>query len=121
LSHTSKRRFWAMLRALGYETYGQYLASPHWADVRARFWAREKNRRCAGCRKPASEIHHKTYRRLGGEYLRDLVAVCHECHRDIHRSESYLPGRWGLFGATKVTLRRKRKGTFARLDAKARK
>jgi len=42
-------------------------------------------RLCQGCRqRPATQVHHQTYRRVGREMLFDLVAVCDECHDAIH-------------------------------------
>lgn len=29
-------------------------------------------------------IHHKTYERLGGEWARDLEALCGDCHKMAH-------------------------------------
>ena len=31
-----------------------------------------------------TECHHRTYARFGQERLRDLMGVCHACHRAIH-------------------------------------
>ena len=39
----------------------------------------------AACRKkPATQVHHLTYKRVGREMLFDLVAVCADCHEVVH-------------------------------------
>jgi len=63
--------------------YLEYLASEHWRQRRAHSFALAMGI-CAGCGRKAEHIHHRTYDRLGDERDDDLVAVCHDCHRDIH-------------------------------------
>jgi hypothetical protein len=31
-------------------------------------------------------VHHRTYERVGFERQSDLIVLCHDCHRDFHRS-----------------------------------
>jgi hypothetical protein len=62
--------------------YRDYLASDGWRarsrDLRARFPM------CQVCRRERStEVHHRTYQRLGAESDEDLVAVCSLCHEAI--------------------------------------
>ena len=85
----SRQRFWTQLRALGFATYADYLASPHWADLRQRYFASKLYKgRCFSCRETkAIELHHRTYARLGREYLGDMVALCHACHQKVHDRE----------------------------------
>lgn len=59
--------------------YTAYLQSPAWQRVRARVLDRAKGR-CETCGKPATQVHHLTYERLGHEYMSDLLAVCEPCH-----------------------------------------
>ena len=40
--------------------------------------------RCTLCNNPATEIHHKTYERVGKEPLSDLTSLCRECHTRHH-------------------------------------
>jgi hypothetical protein len=63
--------------------YPHYLASPHWHERRRRAFGLAGGI-CIGCERKAEHIHHRTYARLGQERDEDLVAVCHDCHRDIH-------------------------------------
>lgn len=108
--------FYDKLRKLGFDSYQDYLKSEHWLDVRKRFWASKlgAKKRCAGClRKDVPlQLHHRTYRRIGAEKLGDLVQVCGECHAAIHDREKNNRGRMNLWGATKRTLRRKRKAAL---------
>jgi hypothetical protein len=66
------------------ESYEDYLQTPEWADKRQRVLEREGGL-CEGCRKrPATQVHHETYRNLGNEPLFELRAVCRVCHQGIH-------------------------------------
>lgn len=87
----------------GFRSYGDYLASPHWADVKRRFYASRFVSRapdgkacCAACRQTGLKlsVHHRTYKRLGSERLSDLMAACDECHKAIH-SYGYKGDLWG--------------------------
>ena len=77
----------ARLRILGFASYREYLASPHWAEVKLRF-GEHSPRQCAACHKPNIRLalHHKTYKRLGREKMDDLVYLCDGCHQEVHRS-----------------------------------
>lgn len=82
----------ARLHVLGYRVYVDYLASPHWLDVKARWKATNlfKGWVChsIGCdSKDGLSLHHWTYARLGAEEVSDLILVCRECHSRIHRLE----------------------------------
>lgn len=108
---SSKIRFWKALRRLGFSTYAAYLASPHWADLRQRYLASGLWKgRCQGClrRLTAPQLHHRTYKRLGHEWLLDLRAVCEPCHAAIHSAERQ-PHQPGLWQASQVVLKRARK------------
>src|SRR5262245_41996718 len=40
---------------------------------------------CEKCRKrPATEVHHLKYERVFNELPSDLVALCRQCHSEIH-------------------------------------
>lgn len=100
------------LQELGHATYGDYLRSEHWADVKRRFWASRLAKHCLGCGATSGLVlHHRTYKRLGAEHLGDLVLVCRDCHQDIHNIED--ADSINLWGATNKALRRKRKAVRA--------
>ena len=64
-------------------TYEQYLLSPEW-QCKRRVVLDLAGGRCAVCGRPASNVHHNTYVRLGQERLQDLVVLCSVCHRRFH-------------------------------------
>lgn len=71
--------------------YEGYLRSPAWAAKRAAVMTRA-GRRCEGClARPATQVHHLTYARVGREMLFDLVAVCDACHDQIHEDKAGTP------------------------------
>jgi 5-methylcytosine-specific restriction endonuclease McrA len=60
--------------------YDAYLASYQWKQKRKQVLERD-NYTCQGCGvRPAEQVHHLTYRRVGREMNFDLVSVCTRCH-----------------------------------------
>lgn len=71
----------------GQITYAEYLQTPHWKALSTRILEqRPWCQRCdtAGGHVPATEVHHITYANLGNESAWELLAVCRECHEQIH-------------------------------------
>lgn len=67
--------------------YRVYRKSKHWHYMRARVFDRAGGLCEEGPhehKRIARLVHHETYERLGCEKMRDLIAVCHECHNEIH-------------------------------------
>lgn len=64
--------------------YRSYMASPAWAERRARtlMLAGGTCQRCGAAR--ATEAHHLTYDRLTRERDSDLLALCSRCHHALH-------------------------------------
>lgn len=64
-----------------------YYASPHWQNLRAMVRARDRNA-CRTCWLKGTEavldVHHRTYERVGCEWLDDLVLLCQDCHKAVH-------------------------------------
>lgn len=61
--------------------FKRYLASREWALMK-RAVRQRSGGLCERCRfRPAAEIHHQTYARIGHEDLEDLQHVCKPCHR----------------------------------------
>lgn len=76
------------LRRLGFANYSEYIASPEWADVRARYKRSIRPQDCGLCGTSEKiEIHHLTYERVGEEELSDLTALCRDCHSMLHTLE----------------------------------
>jgi len=44
--------------------------------------------RCEWCDAPATDVHHRTYERLGHELPIDLQVLCRECHREADRERA---------------------------------
>jgi 5-methylcytosine-specific restriction endonuclease McrA len=64
--------------------YSAYLLTTAWRLKRQAVMKRANNW-CEGCAgKPATEVHHLTYKHVGNELLFELVAVCDDCHRRAH-------------------------------------
>jgi 5-methylcytosine-specific restriction endonuclease McrA len=64
--------------------YGWYLGSAFWRERREHILQRA-NHICERCgRQPATEVHHLTYVRVFQELPSDLLALCRQCHAEIH-------------------------------------
>lgn len=67
-------------------TYQDYISSPRWRQSSARLAELEASDfRCRLCDEPGEEgrsleVHHRTYARLFSELMRDLTALCSDCH-----------------------------------------
>lgn len=75
---------------LWWEKYNQYLASPHWTNLRKNVINRD-NCRCQNCFIPVTEesahVHHTSYvgfNRLGYSYAFECVTLCRKCHVEFH-------------------------------------
>lgn len=65
-------------------SYLAYLASDAWSVFRLAYASR-CGWSCYVCGvEHGLDLHHKTYRRLGSEYLRDVVALCRKHHVEVH-------------------------------------
>lgn len=69
-----------------YKKYNvDYLNSNEWKVKREKVLVRD-NYLCQECKnKTAQVVHHKTYENVYDEPLEDLIALCNECHTEIHR------------------------------------
>lgn len=72
------------LRKLGLN-YSKYLNSGHWEAMREKYRCSGLPQGCLGCDDPCFELHHRTYVRLGQEFLTDLLPLCRECHEALHQ------------------------------------
>jgi 5-methylcytosine-specific restriction endonuclease McrA len=64
--------------------YQEYLKSDKWKAKRLRVLQRD-NFICQKCGDRAWQVHHKTYERIFNEHPSDLVSLCGDCHKDIHK------------------------------------
>lgn len=72
------------LKAIGFNSYPEYLRSDLWAAIRRRVF-KEISDKCNACNAPATEVHHRDYKThmLLGHYIGDLVPLCRTCHNHI--------------------------------------
>lgn len=67
--------------------YQAYLNSPDWRRKRNEK-LRQVGWQCERCpSRRHLNVHHKTYERLGAEWMEDLEALCADCHETHHRVE----------------------------------
>jgi len=71
------------------QQYQQYLTTDHWQQLRIQCLSRYK-RACVICRTDRQlECHHWKYRATPYDtILKDLVLLCHACHRMVHRHKT---------------------------------
>jgi len=71
------------LKLLGYDSYRDYLESPHWLKFKKAYYA--KKRFCVICTTDKQlNLHHVTYHRLGKERQSDVLPLCRPCHVNVH-------------------------------------
>lgn len=94
------------------DEYQRYLASPWWQWVRGMAMQRAQARLYGACERcgerRAIDVHHLSYVRLGAEWPEDLLAVCRECHAELHGLPPSPPpiGFWESLGDTLHAARR---------------
>lgn len=66
--------------------YKDYLQTTHWREIRSRYWESKYKKCCEVCKKENLnlDLHHKSYKRLGNEYLSDFILLCRNCHTGTH-------------------------------------
>lgn len=69
----------------GYDSYGEYLRSPHWKWVRKDAIDRAGGL-CMLCNTADGglHVHHRTYERLGNENAMDIIVLCAKHHAQFH-------------------------------------
>ena len=72
-----------------YHSYREYLQHPKFRAVRAQVMERAGGI-CEHCeQRPATEVHHLRYPPWGTfDVPENMIAVCHECHCEIHGKEN---------------------------------
>lgn len=72
-------------RGIKKKSYSRYRKTKRWQGKRCPIMKRA-GYKCQKCKKrPATQVHHKTYKRIGRERLSDLSAVCGGCHNRIDK------------------------------------
>jgi len=71
------------------DKYRAYLKSPEWA-VKRQIVLSVLGETCKLCGKPATTVHHNTYKTLYNEnILKDLTVLCSGCHAKYHKKGNY--------------------------------
>ena len=67
--------------------YLEYIDSPGWKAKREQVFA-ERGRKCEQCgSEKRIQVHHRHYRNLFREELKDLQVLCKACHQKKHRDD----------------------------------
>ncbi len=93
--------FQQKLASLGFASYEEYLRAPHWQKVKwlVRMSQRIRKLRkrygglvCEFCKwRGLLQYHHRTYERLGREYVSDIAVICERCHKGVHKLDQKRP------------------------------
>jgi hypothetical protein len=88
LFYEAKRAEWQARREAEnqawWDWYNAYLTTPAWKEKRAQALRRDKGV-CQGCHaRPATQVHHLSYKHAGDELLFELVSICDRCHDRAH-------------------------------------
>ena len=88
-------------------TYEEYLSSEHWKDLRKRMLSSKMKYVCHICGVDKGlQLHHKTYKRMGMEWLMDVIWLCGDCHKRVHVYDREHRGKWtNLWAASKAVKR----------------
>lgn len=67
--------------------YSEYLETEEWKMTR-HYAIERAGRRCQTCNRARRlQAHHRTYDRLGEEWLDDLTVMCDGCHETFHQHQ----------------------------------
>jgi hypothetical protein len=103
------------LKILGYNNYSSYLSGTHWRSLRE-FYIDERGISCTGeCGRDGTQLHHKTYERLGKELLDDLVLLCSDCHSSLHKRE-HMAIKGGMSTALRRIIKQNKKSRGIRVE-----
>jgi hypothetical protein len=69
-------------------SYAEYLNTEHWKELKIRKLYSNTKHSCYSCNSmDRLELHHRTYERIGHEWLNDLIWLCRTCHEATHAYE----------------------------------
>jgi len=78
--------------------YNVYLKSEHWVNFRQNT-IEERGCKCEQCGATDNlVVHHKTYSNLGNEKPEDVLVLCDECHKEIHKNAHGGKARFNTYG-----------------------
>lgn len=86
--------------------YVAYIKSKEWAAKRQYYFSC-KGKLCQACGSRSNiVVHHLSYANLGREPLTDLMGLCQDCHKEVHKIHRKLRG--DLRSVTMVYVNTKR-------------
>lgn len=90
--------------------YMDYIQSEAWHKKRKRK-LKEANFHCEQCGADgALQVHHKTYDRLGREWMKDLEVLCPSCHEKADKRRQWMTNAKKVIGRlTGIYSKKKRK------------
>ena len=72
-------------------SYSAYLQTKHWKAMKEKVYE-EYGGICGVCGelvpKEFSNVHHRTYKRIGNEKMSDLILLCKSCHGKLHKRKN---------------------------------
>mgnify|MGYP001270228118 CR=1 FL=1 len=75
---------YAIAEKIHFDDYREYLTGDHWKK-RAAMKRKSVGNRCEKCGKAGLlHVHHKNYESLHHESMKDLSALCEDCHKALH-------------------------------------
>ena len=80
-----KKIFYRRLKALGFNSYDEYLKSDHWKSKKDEYRNSGLPQHCLVCKNKNYALHHRSYVNLGDESLSDFVPLCKKCHNKVHK------------------------------------
>lgn len=84
--------------------YKEYLNTEHWKILKERYWLSGLSKVCQRCSNNniPYDFHHRTYKRIGKEWLMDIIPLCRECHYKSHNILNDIHGsRFNIWNAHK--------------------
>ncbi len=73
-----------MIDAGRQQSYADYLKSEQWQQLRLKVLQRD-GFRCQGCLAArATQVHHRSYGHVRGEFCFELISLCDACHERLH-------------------------------------
>ena len=84
--------------------YKSYIISQAWYEKKTEYRNSKLPQNCLVCQEPKVDLHHRTYKRLGGEWLNDLVPLCRQHHDGVH--SFHKKSKMNLWGATKYYVKK---------------
>lgn len=91
-------------RQIGYDNYGQYLASPQFARLKEQYHDSGRPQFCLICNSREYRLCHRSHVRLGSELLGDVLPLCETCFdRTMRYLQEHEVPLWQMHVAIRAT------------------